>query len=58
MNSYCPKCDEYIITASILRHDTHSRPTEQTINPEYCPLCGTKLEKFNGWKDSYKECGL
>lgn len=39
---YCPKCDETIF-ASILRHNTSSRPIDIEIIPLYCPLCGTPL---------------
>ena len=47
--NFCPHCEELIIYTAILRHDSHSRPEEQPVNPKYCPLCGTKLELFPGW---------
>lgn len=48
-NNYCAKCDEIIFSANILRHTTSGKPVEQLIYPEFCPLCGKKLEKFKGF---------
>ena len=45
-NIYCPHCDEIVFTATILRHETNGSPAEQTIYPEFCPICGTKLKHF------------
>ena len=48
-NIYCKACDELIFTATILRHETNGAPVEQTIYPEYCPICGAKLIPFKGF---------
>jgi len=42
-NVYCPNCVEIILSASILRHDTNNTFMEQTIYPNYCPICGQHL---------------
>ena len=54
MTNYCSKCKELFIYVSILRHDTHSKPVEQQIDPTYCPICGNKLESCT--KETAKEC--
>jgi len=52
-NIWCPKCDEIIFNANILRYDTHGNPVDQLIYPEYCPICGYKLEPFKGFINEY-----
>ena len=42
-NVYCPNCAEIILSAFILRRDTNNTFMEQTIYPNYCPICGQHL---------------
>ena len=42
-NVYCPDCNELILSAFILRHNTNNTFMEQTIYPNYCPICGQHL---------------
>ena len=39
----CPRCNEVILSATVLRRDTSSKPTEQQIYPQFCPVCGAEL---------------
>lgn len=41
----CKKCDEFIFSVEVLRHDTSDRPTVSNVtNIKYCPFCGRKVE--------------
>lgn len=39
----CSNCDEVILSLTVLRHDTSSRPVEQEMTPKYCPFCACRI---------------
>jgi hypothetical protein len=41
----CNKCEEFIFSIEVLRHDTSDRPVVGNVtNIKYCPFCGRKVE--------------
>ena len=47
---FCPHCNEVITYTAILRRELSGKGIEQPVSPIYCPLCGTKLIPFPGYK--------
>ena len=55
MAVYCEKCDElWWHEVYCMRYDEYHKPQKQLKIIKYCPLCGTRLTEFNGWKDEKK----
>lgn len=40
----CEHCGETILAVFVLRHNTSDRPVEFEIRPQYCPICGCRLD--------------
>ena len=39
----CNKCEEIILDVEVLRFNTSNRPVTQTMEPKFCPFCGSDL---------------
>lgn len=39
----CSNCNEVILSLTVLRHDTSSRPVAQEMMPKYCPFCACHI---------------
>lgn len=39
----CSHCNEVILSLTVLRHDTSSRPVAQEMMPKYCPFCACRI---------------